>query len=95
MSSEKQKRESAPPTIPSHKRAEKAQYFLAEVKMSNGLKIAITSYFHIILANRFLLVQAAHNFNGAAEKELSLIVGDYVVVRQVSVAITISAMKLL
>jgi hypothetical protein len=37
MSSEKQKRESAPPTIPSHKRAEKAQYFLAEVKMGNGL----------------------------------------------------------
>jgi hypothetical protein len=32
MSSEKQKRESAPPIIPSHKRAEKAQYFLAEVK---------------------------------------------------------------
>lgn len=35
MSSEKQKRESAPPTIHSHKRAEKAQYFLAEVNMSN------------------------------------------------------------
>ena len=32
MSSEKQKRESAPPIIPSHKRTEKAQYFLAEVK---------------------------------------------------------------
>ncbi|XP_047067039.1 SH3 domain-containing protein 3-like [Lolium rigidum] len=57
MSSEKQKRESAPPIIPSHKRAEKAQYFLAE---------------------------AVHNFNGTTEKELSLIVGDYVVVRQIA-----------
>ncbi|ONM22914.1 SH3 domain-containing protein 3, partial [Zea mays] len=55
MSSEKQRRESAPPIISSHKRAEKAQYFLAEVM---------------------------HNFNGTTEKELSLIVGDYVVVRQ-------------
>ncbi|KAK8460493.1 hypothetical protein SEVIR_2G337900v4 [Setaria viridis] len=57
MSSEKQKRESAPPIISSHKRAEKAQYFLAE---------------------------AVHNFNGTTEKELSLIVGDYVVVRQIA-----------
>uniref|UniRef100_A0A453BF55 SH3 domain-containing protein n=1 Tax=Aegilops tauschii subsp. strangulata TaxID=200361 RepID=A0A453BF55_AEGTS len=54
MSSEKQKRESAPP---SRKRAEMAQYFLAE---------------------------AVHNFNGTTEKELSLIVGDYVVVRQIA-----------
>ncbi|GJN13115.1 hypothetical protein PR202_ga31450 [Eleusine coracana subsp. coracana] len=68
MSSEKQKRESAPPTIPSHKRAEKAQYFLAE---------------------------AVHNFNGTTERELSLIVGDYVVVRQVSVLIRISVLKVL
>ncbi|PWZ36606.1 SH3 domain-containing protein 3 [Zea mays] len=36
MSSEKQRRESAPPIISSHKRAEKAQYFLAEVKLSNA-----------------------------------------------------------
>lgn len=57
MSSEKQRRESAPPIISSHKRAEKAQYFLAEVM---------------------------HNFNGTTEKELSLIVGDYVVVRQIA-----------
>ncbi|VAH45481.1 unnamed protein product [Triticum turgidum subsp. durum] len=54
MSSEKQKRESAPP---SRKRAEMAQYFIAE---------------------------AVHNFNGTTEKELSLIVGDYVVVRQIA-----------
>ena len=36
-----------------------------------------------------------HNFNGTAEKEkeLSLIVGDYVVVRQVSVLLTVSAVE--
>ncbi|KAL5654025.1 hypothetical protein ACJX0J_033344, partial [Zea mays] len=68
MSSEKQRRESAPPIISSHKRAEKAQYFLAEVM---------------------------HNFNGTTEKELSLIVGDYVVVRQVSVLLTLSAVEVM
>lgn len=35
------------------------------------------------------MLQAVHNFNGTTEKELSLIVGDYVVVRQVSVPIVI------
>ncbi|KAJ3670480.1 hypothetical protein LUZ60_010804 [Juncus effusus] len=59
MVGEKQKRDSAPPSvpIPTPKRAEKALYYLAE---------------------------AMHNFNGASEKELSLIQGDYVVVRQVT-----------
>ncbi|XP_010929395.1 SH3 domain-containing protein 3 [Elaeis guineensis] len=55
MVSEKQQKESAPPL--SHKRSEKALYFLAE---------------------------AMYNFNAASEKELSLVVGDYVVVRQVT-----------
>nr|CAD1819133.1 unnamed protein product [Ananas comosus var. bracteatus] len=54
---EKQVKDSAPPPVPTHKRAEKALYFLAE---------------------------AMHNFNATSEKELSLIVGDYVVVRQVT-----------
>ncbi|KAJ3705371.1 hypothetical protein LUZ61_009076 [Rhynchospora tenuis] len=57
MVSEKQKKESAPPSTPTPKRAEKALYYLAE---------------------------AMHNFNGTSEKELSLIRGDYVVVRQVA-----------
>ncbi|XP_073005121.1 SH3 domain-containing protein 3 [Typha latifolia] len=57
MNSEKQKKDSAPPSVPTHKRAEKALYYLAE---------------------------AMFNFNATSEKELSLIVGDYVVVRQVT-----------
>jgi len=41
------------------------------------------------------VLQAVHNFNGTTEKELSLIVGDYVVVRQVSVFLTISAVEVM
>ncbi|KAJ0983019.1 hypothetical protein J5N97_011274 [Dioscorea zingiberensis] len=61
--SEKQRKESAPPSAPSvpvaptHKHSEKVVYFLAE---------------------------AMHAFAGVSDKELSLAVGDYVVVRQVS-----------
>ncbi|XP_057494274.1 SH3 domain-containing protein 3-like [Actinidia eriantha] len=55
--SEKQRKESAPPVIPSMNRSEKIKYFLAE---------------------------AVHAFDPASEKELSLAVGDYVVVRKVS-----------
>ncbi|KAG1347395.1 SH3 domain-containing protein 3 [Cocos nucifera] len=58
MVSEKQQKESAPPL--SHKRSEKALYFLAE---------------------------AMYSFNAASEKELSLVVGDYVVVRQDSISV--------
>ncbi|XP_020589661.1 SH3 domain-containing protein 3 [Phalaenopsis equestris] len=62
MLSEKQRKESAIPSVPNHtpqpspKRSEKALYFLAE---------------------------AVHPFTAFSEKELSLAVGDYVVVRQV------------
>jgi len=41
------------------------------------------------------VLQAVHNFNGTTDKELSLIVGDYVVVRQVSVFLTISAVEVM
>jgi len=57
MVSEKQRKESAPPVIPSSNSSEKTKYFLAE---------------------------ATHGFDAASEKELSLAVGDYVVVRKVS-----------
>ncbi|CBI30806.3 hypothetical protein VitviT2T_015331 [Vitis vinifera] len=57
MVSEKQRKESAPPAIPSESHSEKTMYFLAE---------------------------AMHAFSAASEKELSLNVGDYVVVRKVS-----------
>ncbi|KAL7211518.1 hypothetical protein ACSBR2_014392 [Camellia fascicularis] len=57
MGSEKQRKESAPPVIPSANGLEKTKYFLAE---------------------------AMHAFDAASEKELSLAVGDYVVVRKVS-----------
>ncbi|KAL6992321.1 SH3 domain-containing protein 3 [Sarracenia purpurea var. burkii] len=57
MVSEKQRKESAPPVIPSTNGSEKTKYFLAE---------------------------AIHAFDAASEKELSLSVGDYVVVRKVS-----------
>ncbi|XP_044496924.1 SH3 domain-containing protein 3 [Mangifera indica] len=57
MVSEKQRKESAPPVIPSETSSEKTVYFLAE---------------------------AMHPFTAASEKELSLTVGDYVVVRKVS-----------
>lgn len=57
MVSEKQRKESAPPVIPSENSSQKAVYFLAE---------------------------AIHPFTAASEKELSLGVGDYVVVRKVS-----------
>eukprot|EP00257_Ricinus_communis_P016735 XP_015574995.1 SH3 domain-containing protein 3 isoform X3 [Ricinus communis] len=56
MVSEKQRKESAPPVIPSENGSEK-MYFLAEV---------------------------THPFIAETEKELSLAVGDYVVVRKVS-----------
>ncbi|KAF6156171.1 hypothetical protein GIB67_024141 [Kingdonia uniflora] len=55
MVSEKQRKESAPPTIKSESLTENVKYFLAE---------------------------AMHAFNAASEKELSLAVGDYVVVRK-------------
>ncbi|THF95667.1 hypothetical protein TEA_002714 [Camellia sinensis var. sinensis] len=55
MVSEKQRKESAPPVIPSTYSLEKTKYFLAE---------------------------AMHAFDAASEKELSLAVGDYVVVRK-------------
>ncbi|XP_057472242.1 SH3 domain-containing protein 3-like [Actinidia eriantha] len=57
MVSEKQRKESAPPIIPSTNSSEKTKLFLAEV---------------------------VHAFDAASEKELSLAVGDYVVVRKVS-----------
>ncbi|KAG5517128.1 hypothetical protein RHGRI_037775 [Rhododendron griersonianum] len=57
MVSEKQRKESAPPVIPSTNSSENTKYFLAE---------------------------ATHAFDAASEKELSLGVGDYVVVRKVS-----------
>ncbi|KAF8408977.1 hypothetical protein HHK36_005047 [Tetracentron sinense] len=57
MVSEKQRKESAPPIIPSDICSEKTMYFLAEAK---------------------------HAFNAGSEKELSLAVGDYVVVRKVT-----------
>ncbi|CAK9148345.1 unnamed protein product [Ilex paraguariensis] len=57
MVSEKQRRESAPPVIPSDLCSDKTKYFLAE---------------------------ATHAFDAASEKELSLDVGDYVVVRKVN-----------
>ncbi|XP_059664699.1 SH3 domain-containing protein 3 [Cornus florida] len=57
MVSEKQRKESAPPVIPSNHFSEKTKYFLAE---------------------------AVHAFDASSEKELSLAVGDYVVVRKVS-----------
>ncbi|XP_043700724.1 SH3 domain-containing protein 3 isoform X1 [Telopea speciosissima] len=57
MVSEKQRKESAPPSIPFTGRPEKTMYFLAE---------------------------AMHAFNAESEKELSLAVGDYVVVRKVT-----------
>ncbi|KAK3206450.1 hypothetical protein Dsin_020496 [Dipteronia sinensis] len=57
MVSEKQRKESAPPVIPSENCSEKTVYFLAE---------------------------ATHPFAAASEKELSLVVGDYIVVRKVS-----------
>ncbi|GMP73518.1 hypothetical protein CsSME_00031251 [Camellia sinensis var. sinensis] len=53
MVSEKQRKESAPPVIPSTYSLDKTKYFLAE---------------------------AMHAFDAASEKELSLTVGDYVVV---------------
>ncbi|CAL5345300.1 unnamed protein product [Camellia sinensis] len=59
MVSEKQRKESAPPVIPSTYSLEKTKYFLAE---------------------------AMHAFDAASEKELSLEVGDYVVVRKVSLS---------
>jgi hypothetical protein len=43
----------------------------------------------------FFVLQVMHNFNGTTEKELSLIVGDYVVVRQVSVLLTLSAVEVM
>ncbi|KAI5670752.1 hypothetical protein M9H77_11116 [Catharanthus roseus] len=55
--SDKQRKEAAPPVIPSSCRPETTKYFLAEV---------------------------VHAFVAESEKELSLDVGDYVVVRQVS-----------
>ncbi|XP_015876176.3 SH3 domain-containing protein 3 isoform X2 [Ziziphus jujuba] len=57
MVSEKQRKESAPPVIPSDNFSGQTMYFLAE---------------------------AMHPFTAASEKELSLSVGDYVVVRKVS-----------
>ncbi|THU51368.1 hypothetical protein C4D60_Mb06t30300 [Musa balbisiana] len=57
MITEKQRKVSALPSAPFHKRSEKALYFLAE---------------------------AIYQFSATSEKELSLEVGDYVVVRQVS-----------
>ncbi|KAL5577122.1 hypothetical protein UlMin_018821 [Ulmus minor] len=57
MVSEKQRKESAPPVIPSENLSGKTTYFLAE---------------------------AMHPFTAASEKELSLSVGDYVVVRKVT-----------
>ncbi|PSS04874.1 SH3 domain-containing protein [Actinidia chinensis var. chinensis] len=57
MVSERQRKESAPPVIPSTSSLEKTKFFLAE---------------------------AVHAFDAASEKELSLAVGDYVVVRKVS-----------
>ncbi|THG03188.1 hypothetical protein TEA_003570 [Camellia sinensis var. sinensis] len=59
MVSEKQRKESAPPVIPSTYSLEKTKYFLAE---------------------------AMHAFDAASEKELSLAVDDYVVVRKVSLS---------
>ncbi|KAI7999475.1 SH3 domain-containing protein 3 [Camellia lanceoleosa] len=59
MVSEKQRKESAPPVIPSTYSLEKTKYFLAE---------------------------AMYAFDAASEKELSLAVGDYVVVRKVSLS---------
>lgn len=43
----------------------------------------------------FFVLQAVHNFNGTTEKELSLIFGDYVVVRQVSALLTVSAVQVM
>ncbi|KAJ8484283.1 hypothetical protein OPV22_016768 [Ensete ventricosum] len=57
MITEKQRKVSALPYAPFHKRSKKALYFLAE---------------------------AIYHFSATSEKELSLEVGDYVVVRQVS-----------
>ncbi|KAF8413627.1 hypothetical protein HHK36_001619 [Tetracentron sinense] len=57
MVSDKQRKESAPPVIPSDYRSEKTMYFLAEV---------------------------VHSFDAGSEKELSLAVGDYIVVRKVA-----------
>ncbi|KAH7568640.1 hypothetical protein ACOSP7_011666 [Xanthoceras sorbifolium] len=57
MVSEKQRKESAPPVIPTENCSDKTVYFLAE---------------------------AMHPFTAASEKELSLAVGDYIVVRKVS-----------
>lgn len=57
MVTEKQRKESAPPAIPSENSSENTTYFLAE---------------------------AMHSFSATSEKELSLALGDYVVVRKVS-----------
>nr|GEZ88872.1 SH3 domain-containing protein 3 [Tanacetum cinerariifolium] len=57
MVSDKQRRESAPPTVPSNLLSDKTKYFLAE---------------------------AMHGFEASSDKELSLAIGDYVVVRKVS-----------
>ncbi|KAI7738553.1 hypothetical protein M8C21_015831 [Ambrosia artemisiifolia] len=57
MVSDKQRRESAPPTVPSNLMSDKTKYFLAE---------------------------AMHGFEASSDKELSLAIGDYVVVRKVS-----------
>lgn len=83
MVTEKQVKDSAPPPVPTHKRAEKALYFLAEVRKDYKSGGSISLY--LIHAGKFffMLLQAMHNFNATSEKELSLIVGDYVVVRQV------------
>ena len=86
MSSEKQRKDSALPSTPLvPKCSEKAAYFLAEVSiMPQGPDKEVHHCLQYKLVCLFdFVLQATHPFNAASEKELSLSVGDYVVVRQV------------
>ncbi|RVW47430.1 Retrovirus-related Pol polyprotein from transposon RE2 [Vitis vinifera] len=119
MVSEKQRKESAPPAIPSESHSEKTMYFLAEVGACVVVFREVILLFTMTIRNLGLLwsrdgleghnkmllfvescwpfsvfcngikepkhvLQAMHAFSAASEKELSLNVGDYVVVRKVS-----------
>lgn len=82
MVSDKQRRDSAPPTVPSSLLSDKTKYFLAEVTFFILFFIFLECVKDVnALANGEL--QAMHAFEASSDKELDLAVGDYVVVRKV------------
>lgn len=89
--SEKQKKEAAPPVIPPNHVPEKTEYYLAEV---SSIDICFSlvclcmynvsfGFLSLPLLTCPFVLQAKHSFDAESEKELSLAVGDYVVVRKV------------